>query len=173
VLDLCCYAGGFALSAAAGGAAEVLGIDSSPTAVELARANVELNSWQETCDFQRADVEDFMKQALEQRRQWDLVVLDPPKLAPNRRALDKATRRYRRLNSLAMRLVAPGGLLMTCSCSGAMSQSDTFVPTLQQAARDAGRRVTVLREAGAAPDHTIDPAYPEGRYLTNVLLRVL
>lgn len=70
-------------------------------------------------------------------------------------------------------LVEPGGLLMTCSCSGAMSQSGDFIPMLQAAARDVGRRVTVVRDAGAAPDHTIDPAYPEGQYLTNVLLRVL
>ena len=70
-------------------------------------------------------------------------------------------------------LVEPGGLLMTCSCSGAMSQSGDFVPTLQAAARDVGRRITVVRVAGAAPDHTLDPAYPEGHYLTNVLLRVL
>lgn len=72
-----------------------------------------------------------------------------------------------------MRLVAPGGLLMTCSCSGAMSQSGGFVPLLAAAAHDAGRRLTVVRDAGAAPDHTLDPAYPEGRYLSNVLLRVL
>lgn len=78
-----------------------------------------------------------------------------------------------RLLTPTPQLVEPGGLLMTCSCSGAMSQSGTFVAMLQAAARDAGRRVTVLRQAGAGPDHTEDPAYPEGHYLTNVLLRVL
>lgn len=111
-------------------------------------------------------------QALAERRRWDLVVFDPPKLAPSRKALDKATRKYRRLNALAIQLVEPGGLLMTCSCSGAMSQSGGFVPMLAGAARDAGRRVTVLRLAGAAPDHTLDPNYPEGQYLTNALVRV-
>lgn len=84
-------------------------------------------------------------------------VLTPPLCPPLRRA----------------QLVEPGGLLMTCSCSGAMSQSGGFVPMLAAAARDAGRRITVLRAAGAAPDHTLDPAYPEGQYLTNVLVRVL
>ena len=74
---------------------------------------------------------------------------------------------------LRTQLVEPGGLLMTCSCSGVMSQSGEFIPLLQAAARDVGRRITVLRDAGAAPDHTLDPAYPEGQYLTNVLLRVL
>ena len=112
-------------------------------------------------------------QALAARQQWDLVVLDPPKLAPNRRALVKATRKYQQLNTAAMRLVASGGLLMTCSCSGAMAQSGGFVPMLVEAAKAAGRRVTVLREGGVGADHTLDPAYPEGRYLTNVLLRVL
>ena len=100
-------------------------------------------------------------------------MFDPPKLAPTRNSLERATRKYRSLNAAVMRLVAPGGLLMTCSCSGAMSQSGGFLPTLAAAAKDAGRRITVLRVAGAAPCHVEDPAYPEGRYLTNVLLRVL
>lgn len=94
-------------------------------------------------------------------------------LAPSRKSLANATRKYRRLNALAMQLVEPGGLLMTCSCSGAMSQSGGFVPMLQGAARDAGRRITLLRVAGAAPDHPEDVSYPEGHYLTNVLVRVL
>jgi 23S rRNA G2069 N7-methylase RlmK/C1962 C5-methylase RlmI len=108
-----------------------------------------------------------------EKRRWNLVVFDPPKLAPSRKTLEKASRKYRRLNGLAMSLVEPGGLLMTCSCSGAMSQSGEFLPMLQAAAKDVGRRVTVLRVAGAGPDHTEDPAYPEGYYLSNVLLRVL
>ena len=254
----------------------------------------------------RAPCPPCLPQALAEKLKWDLVVFDPPKLAPNRKSLERATRKYRRLNSQAMQvrcvcvggwgggvgerqeagvggasaprhadvctweyagvrgkwaavcdgeavhlrcrrtcvtgwdavgdvslmpscaphapplqLVEPGGLLMTCSCSGAMAQSGQFVPMLlvgtagvplgggcmdhgdaaghwwetlshstgmdisshcaalcvpmivQAAARDAGRRITVLRVAGAAPDHTLDPAYPEGHYLTNVLLRVL
>lgn len=112
-------------------------------------------------------------QAAAELQQYDLVILDPPKLAPNRKSLPRAKLKYQRLNQAAMALVAPGGLLMTCSCSGAMSQSGDFIPMVHAAAREAGRRVTVLREAGPALDHTLDPAYPEGRYLTNVLLRVL
>jgi 23S rRNA G2069 N7-methylase RlmK/C1962 C5-methylase RlmI len=97
---------------------------------------------------------------------------DPPKLAPNRKVLPQALRRYRKLNAAAMKLVAPGGLLMTCSCSGAVAQSGGFVAMLLAAAGDAGRRVMLLRHAGAAPDHVLDIAYPEGQYLTNVLLSV-
>lgn len=92
---------------------------------------------------------------------------------PCRRSLPRAMRKYRSLNAAALRLIAPGGLLMTCSCSGAMTQSGEFLPMLAAAARDAGRRITLLRKAGAAPCHALDPAFPEGEYLTNVLLRVL
>jgi len=79
---------------------------------------------------------------------------------------------YRSLNALAMQVVKPGGLLMTCSCSGAMTQSGMFLKTIQGAASMAGKKVTILRQAGAACDHPIDPAYPEGQYLSNYLLRV-
>lgn len=80
---------------------------------------------------------------------------------------------YRNLNALAMRLINKGGLLMTCSCSGAMTQSGTFMRIIQGAAAMADRKVTLLRQAGAASDHPIDPSYPEGAYLSNILLRVL
>ncbi|GAB4820138.1 hypothetical protein N2152v2_007184 [Parachlorella kessleri] len=145
VLDLCCYSGGFALGGAVGGATQVLGVDSSAAALELAQQNAELNDVAGSCRFVKADVGDFMKQAVAEGQQWDIVVFDPPKLAPNRKSLARALQRYRRLNAQAMRLAA---------------------------ARDAGKRIVVLREAGPALDHTLDPAYPEGRYLTNVLLRV-
>lgn len=88
--------------------------------------------------------------------------------------MERARVKYVRLNAAAMRLVRPGGLLMTCSCSGAMTQSGNFVrDVVADAARQAGRQVTVLRNAGAAPCHPLHPAYPEGEYLTNVTVRVL
>lgn len=174
VLDLCCYSGGFSLNAAVGGASHVTGVDSSEPAVELATANVVRNELDpSSCTFVRADVTHFLKEAVAEGRAWDVVVLDPPKLAPNRKALQKALSRYRTLNSLAMRVTKPGGLLMTCSCSGAMTQSRSFVSVLKDASATVGRRLIQLRYAGAAPDHTLDVAYPEGEYLTNVLLRVL
>ncbi|CAN6454489.1 unnamed protein product [Victoria cruziana] len=148
VLDLCCYSGGFALSAAFGGAAAVVGIDSSSAAIELAKENILLNSFDpDRISVLKEDAAQFMKKAAAKKESWDLVILDPPKLAPNRKVLQRA--------------------------SGAMTQSGTFLQVLQGAASMAGRRITVLRKAGAAVDHPIDPSYPEGSYLTNYLLRVL
>eukprot|EP00198_Chlamydomonas_reinhardtii_P008920 XP_001698257.1 RNA methyl transferase-related protein [Chlamydomonas reinhardtii] len=173
VLDLCCYSGGFALSAAAAGASRVVGVDSSEAAVQLAAANAELNGLGGVASFVRADVSDYMREAVQQGHQYDVVVLDPPKLAPDRNSLARARIKYTRLNSLAMRLVKPGGLLITCSCSGAMTQSGEFTEMVIEAARQVGRQATALREAGAAPCHCLNPAYPEGEYLTNLTLRLL
>ncbi|CAE5960304.1 unnamed protein product [Arabidopsis arenosa] len=174
VLDLCCYSGGFALNAARGGATSVIGIDSSLPALELARENVILNNMDpEKVVFFKQDSTEFMKGALSREETWDIVILDPPKLAPRKKVLHNAAGMYRNLNSLAMRLTTSGGLMMTCSCSGAMTQSGKFVGILQSAAAMAGRKITVVREAGAASDHPLDPSYPQGQYLSNLLLRVL
>ncbi|KAK3156123.1 hypothetical protein QOZ80_2AG0103160 [Eleusine coracana subsp. coracana] len=173
VLDLCCYSGGFALNAAKGGADNVIGIDSSGSALDLANENIVLNDLNpRKISFMKGDVTAFMKGAISKNELWDLVILDPPKLAPRKKVLQNASGMYRNLNALAMQAVKQGGLLMTCSCSGAMTQSGIFLKTIQGAASMAGRKVTVLRQAGAACDHPIDPAYPEGQYLSNYLLRV-
>ncbi|KAL3005633.1 hypothetical protein AAZX31_08G230900 [Glycine max] len=167
VLDICCYSGGFALNAVRGG------IDTSPLALELAKENVVLNNIDPgRISFLREDATEFMKGALLRNESWDIVIIDPPKLAPTKKVLHSASGMYRNLNSLAMQLTKRGGLLMTCSCSGAVTQSGIFMRILQGAASMAGRRITVLRQAGAACDHPIDPSYPEGAYLTNILLRV-
>ncbi|XP_057486179.1 uncharacterized protein LOC130772400 isoform X1 [Actinidia eriantha] len=174
ILDMYCYSGGFALNAAHGGARNVTGVDSSLPALELARENIVLNNLDpEKISFLRHDAAAFMKDAVSRNETWDIVIIDPPKLAPRRKVLQSASGMYRNLNSLAMRLTKRGGLLMTCSCSGAMTQSGMFLQILQAAASDVGRKVTVMRQAGAACDHPIDPSYPEGAYLSNVLLRVL
>ncbi|KAM1212847.1 hypothetical protein ACFX1X_004417 [Malus domestica] len=174
VLDMFCYSGGFALNAARGGAANVIGVDSSLPAIELAKENVALNNMDpQRITFLKEDASEFMKGALSRNESWDIVILDPPKLAPRKKVLQNASGMYRNLNSLAMQLTKRGGLLMTCSCSGAMTQSGMFLRILQGAASAAGRKITVLRDAGAACDHPIDPSYPEGKYLSNVLLRVL
>ncbi|XP_057819134.2 uncharacterized protein LOC131032203 isoform X2 [Cryptomeria japonica] len=174
VLDLFCYSGGFALNAAFGGAVHVTGIDSSSPALKLAEENYKLNNFDSSrISFLKEDATDFMKVALSDGKSWDLIILDPPKLAPSRKVLQRAANKYHNLNGLAMRLTKKGGLLMTCSCSAAMTQSGSFLSILQRAASSVGRRITVLRKAGAAADHPIDPSYPEGEYLTNVLLRVL
>lgn len=173
VLDLCCYTGGFALNALAGGATHVTGVDSSAPALELANSNAQLNGWQPSqYSFLKDDIMKYMQQQAAEGALWDLVVLDPPKLAPNRKSLNRALVKYRKLNTLAMRVVKPGGMLMTCSCSGAVSLDDHFLPMLKEAARVAGRHISILRVAGAGPDHPTDPGYREGLYLKNVLLLV-
>ncbi|KAK4756518.1 hypothetical protein SAY87_006645 [Trapa incisa] len=173
VLDLCCYSGGFALNALKGGASEVIGVDTSMPALEIARENIALNNLdQRNISFLKEDVAEFMKDALLRKELWDVIILDPPKLAPRKKVLASALGMYRNINSLAMRITKKDGLLMTCSCSGAMTQSGMFPRILQGAALTAGKRVTILRKAGAACDHPIDPSYPEGEYLSNILLRV-
>ncbi|KAK4253558.1 hypothetical protein QN277_010215 [Acacia crassicarpa] len=174
VLDICCYSGGFALNAMRGGAVNVTGVDTSLAALELAKENLVLNSMDpERISFLREDATAFMKSALSRNESWDIVIIDPPKLAPSKKVLHSASGMYRNLNSLAMKLTKRGGLLMTCSCSGAVAQSGIFLRILQGAASMAGRKITVLRQAGAACDHPVDPSYPEGAYLSNILLRVL
>ncbi|KAK3233929.1 hypothetical protein CYMTET_55801 [Cymbomonas tetramitiformis] len=155
VLDLCCYSGGFALNAAMGGAESVVAVDSSGPALDIARANATLNGVEGICRFEKADCAKFMKAAAAAGDLFDIVVLDPPKLAPTRGSLRKARHKYRTLNALAMRLVPPGGLLMTCSCSGAMTQSGEFVDVVKEASVQVRRDITLLRKAGAAPCHTV------------------
>ncbi|KAK9266675.1 hypothetical protein L1049_005511 [Liquidambar formosana] len=134
VLDMCCYSGGFALNAAHGGALNVTGVDTSLPALELAKENIILNNMDPgKVSFLRQDATDFMKEAVSRNEFWDIVILDPPKLAPRRKVLQSASGMYRNLNSLAMQLTNRGGILMTCSCSGAMTQSGMFLRTLQNA----------------------------------------
>ena len=166
VLDLFCYSGGFSLGAARAGAASCVGVDSSGAAVALATRNAELNGLAATCRFTKADVMAFLQEAPPLS---DVVICDPPKYAPTVKDLTRAERKYRKLNSLAMRAVRPGGLLLSCTCSGAMTQSGGFERMLQDAALAEGRSLTLLRRSGAASDHTLHPAYPEGHYLTAVL----
>lgn len=173
VLDLYCYTGGFALNAASGGAVNVTGVDTSLPALELASENIILNDLDpQKISFVKKGAAEFMKDALLRNDSWDIVILDPPKLAPRKKVLQSASGMYRNLNSLAMQVTKKNGLLMTCSCSGAMTQSGMFLHVLQGAASMAGRKITVLRQSGAACDHPVDPSYPEGAYLSNVLLRV-
>ncbi|XP_039802486.1 ribosomal RNA large subunit methyltransferase I-like isoform X2 [Panicum virgatum] len=132
VLDIFCYSGGFALHAAKGGADNVIGIDSSGSALDLANENIILNELNPgRISFVKGDATAFMKGAISKNELWDLVILDPPKLAPQKKVLQSASGMYRSLNALAMQVVKPGGLLMTCSCSGAMTQSGMFLKTIQ------------------------------------------
>ena len=173
VADLCCYSGGFAIYAALGGATRVVGVDSSQQAVDLATSNAALNGVDGVCRFVKADASDWMDEAIKAGDEYDLVVLDPPKLAPTRKSLTNATRKYVSLNTKAMRLVKDGGLLMTCSCSGAMTQGGTFrSAVIAAAARRAGVQASLVSKAGAGADHVIDLRYGEGEYLSNYIVRV-
>ena len=179
VLDLCTYHGGFALNAVIHGhAAHVTGVDSSQQAIDTCHINAELNNCSDKVVFVRDDISQFMKQAEAKGAYYDVIVLDPPKLAPSVSGLDKAKRKYHGLNRNAIKLLNQdkGGLLMTCTCSAAMSQKDGgqyFLNMVQQAAIAAGRRVTLLQVSGAAPCHTTNPAsYPAGVYLTAALYYV-
>eukprot|EP00529_Nitzschia_sp_RCC80_P012318 CAMPEP_0113473972 /NCGR_PEP_ID=MMETSP0014_2-20120614/18331_1 /TAXON_ID=2857 /ORGANISM="Nitzschia sp." /LENGTH=573 /DNA_ID=CAMNT_0000366779 /DNA_START=112 /DNA_END=1834 /DNA_ORIENTATION=+ /assembly_acc=CAM_ASM_000159 len=174
VLDLCCYHGGFSLNAAKNGATKVIGVDSSHDAIDTCKDNGELNDMSNTVDFVKSDISDYMKTCLEK---FDVVVLDPPKLAPSVSGLQRATRKYHSLNRDALKLIDDsGGLFMTCTCSAAMTQKDGgqyFLQMVHQAALAAKRQVTLVSVHGAAPCHTQSPiSYPAGNYLTAALFMV-
>ncbi len=173
VADICCYSGGFGIHAAVGGASRVVGVDSSQQAVDLAASNAALNGVEAVCDFVKQDASAWMDAAIDAGEKFDIVVLDPPKLAPSRKSLVNATRKYVSLNTRAMKLVRDGGILMTCSCSGAMTQSHTFrSAVIAASAGRAGVQASLLSKAGAGGDHVIDPRYPEGEYLSNYMVRI-
>ena len=179
VLDLCCYNGGFALNAIVQGAAHCVGVDSSQDAIDAATANAMENDLDPTkMSFIRDDIAAYMKSAMGEEEEFDVIVLDPPKLAPNLSTLDKASRKYHALNRDAMNLInkEKGGLLLTCTCSAAMTQKDGgqyFLNMVNGAGLSAKRRVTLLRVNGAAPCHTQSPAsFPAGAYLTAALFHI-
>ena len=174
VLDVCCYTGGFALNAALGGASDVVAVDSSESALDMARKNAELNGVQDKVNFVRADAFDFMQAEIDAGRagSYDVVVLDPPKFAPTKPALKKAIPKYVGLNKRAMTLLRPGGILITCSCSGAVTQERLLPKIVENASRASGVSATMLSIRGAGCDQPIDPAYAFGEYLSVVTARI-
>jgi 23S rRNA (cytosine1962-C5)-methyltransferase len=165
VLNCYCYTGGFSVAALAGGAAHVTGIDSSAPALTRARANVELNGFDaarhEAVD---ADVNQFLRQQLQAGACWDAIVLDPPKFAPTAAHAERAARAYKDINRLALKLLAPGGLLLTFSCSGGVG-AELFHKIVAGAAADAGVDGAILQRLEGAPDHPTTLVFPEGEYL--------
>jgi 23S rRNA (cytosine1962-C5)-methyltransferase len=188
VLDLCCYSGGFAVQAKRlGKAAEVTAVDLDEAPLQLARENANLN--QVRVNFVQADAFAYMRDMLRLNRQYDVVVLDPPKLITNRAELEEGTQKHFDLNRLAMQLVKPGGVLLTCSCAGLLPE-DEFFKMLCAAARQAGpllegqitpngrprhaaRTLQVLARTGAAADHPVVAHCPETAYLKAFWLRLL
>lgn len=169
VLDGCAYTGGFALSAALGGAASVTAVDLDERAVALGRENATLNGL--GVDFHHADIFPFLRDARAAGSAYDLIVLDPPKFAAGKSEIAAALKRYRDLNRLALSLLEGGGTLITCSCSGSVSPT-RFREAVLQGARDAGARVEVMGMTGPGPDHPVRPEFPEGRYLKVLALAV-
>ncbi len=170
VLDLCSNTGGFAVYAKAlGKAEEVTGVDLDEQALELARSNAGLN--QARIRFVQADLFAWLRDILPSGQRFDVVVLDPAKQTRDREEVDYALKRYLDMNRLALQAVASGGLLLTCSCTGLVSEGD-FLECLRRAAWQAGRIVQVLRVSGAAADHPFLLHVPEGRYLKAVFCRV-
>jgi 23S rRNA (cytosine1962-C5)-methyltransferase len=165
VLDLFCYSGGFSLNAARGGATSVLGVDLDEAAVAQAKDNAARNGSPRKLDFQHADAFDALRAA--KQGAHDLVVCDPPKFARGAGELEGALHKYEDLNALAFEKVARGGLVLTCSCSGLVTEAD-FLRVLQRAALRAGREVRVLEISGASPDHPWPLAWQRTRYLKAV-----
>ncbi|MBP9906443.1 MAG: class I SAM-dependent rRNA methyltransferase [Rhodoferax sp.] len=170
VLNCYCYTGGFSVAALAGGAAHVISIDSSGPALEQAAANVAFNGFApERVSWMDADVNASLRQFVQQGRSFDAIVLDPPKLAPTVAHADRAARAYKDINRLAFKLLAPGGMLYTYSCSGGIS-ADLFHKIVASAGCDAGVDGFIVDRLGAAPDHPMTIRFPEGEYLKGLVV---
>jgi 23S rRNA (cytosine1962-C5)-methyltransferase len=171
VLNAFCYTGGFALSALKGGAKRVTSLDTSEEALALARRNVEINGLDASrAEWQAADVFSQLRRFRDQGRKFDLIVLDPPKFAPTEKHVANAARAYKDINLWAMKLLAPGGNLLTFSCSGAVSP-DLFQKIVAGAAADARAELQIRKRLGAALDHPVSIHFPEGEYLKGLWLQ--
>lgn len=171
VLNCFCYTGGFGLAAAAGGAKHITQVDVSHEALALARRNAELMQFR-VFDYAEADVFQYLRSCRDAGKTFDLIVLDPPKFAASKAHVLKAARGYKDINLLAMKLLNPGGILATFSCSGAMT-TELFDTVLQEASHDAGRDFQLLTRTRQGLDHPVALNFPEGLYLKGVILQSL
>jgi 23S rRNA (cytosine1962-C5)-methyltransferase len=170
VLDGFCYTGGFAIAALAGGARRVCAIESSKDAIQIAQENLAANPLDASrVEFVQADVFKQLRLLRDKGARYDLIVLDPPKLAPTAAHARNAARAYKDINLLALKLLSPGGLLATFSCSGGVSV-ELFQSIVAGAAVDAGAEAKILERFGAAADHPVATEFPEGDYLKGLLL---
>ena len=165
VLNCFSYTGGFGVQAMAAGARHLINIDASETALEISRKNFRMNAAGESgVEHMNGDVFEIMRNFRNNKRRFDLVVLDPPKFADSRAQLMRAARGYKDINYLAFQLLRPGGMLFTFSCSGAVS-AELFQKIVAGAALDAGREARIIAELSQAPDHPVALNFPEARYL--------
>ena len=169
VLDLCCYTGGFSIAAALHGAAEVTAVDLDENAVAMAKRNANLNAAR--IKFTHADAFTWLRTMIENGRTWDLVIADPPKFIHGRED-ETGQGKYADLNKLALQLVAPEGLFVTCSCSG-MLDAGNFERIVTTSAHRLHKRLQIIDRTGAGPDHPTLSNYPESRYLKVLWSRVM
>jgi 23S rRNA (cytosine1962-C5)-methyltransferase len=173
VLDCFCYSGGFSLNSLKHGASHVTSVDSSALAIETLAHNLQLNGFSAELQTSiQSDVNKQLRTFKDEGKKFDVVVLDPPKYAPSRSALDRAARAYKDLNRLGMLLLESGGILATHSCSGAVDM-ETFKQIIAWAALDAGKEVQIIKQFSQPEDHPVRISFPEGEYLKGLLLRVL
>ncbi len=172
VLNCFCYSGGFSLYALRGDAVSVLSIDASEEALLLAKRNVEINHHLNSsrAEWQCADVFAALRKLRDQGRSFDLIILDPPKFAPTAAFAEKAARGYKDINLLGFKLLRPGGIMATFSCSGGIND-ELFQKIVAGAALDAGADVQIVHKLHAAPDHPVLLSFPEGTYLKGLVLR--
>lgn len=172
VLNCFSYTGGFGVSALAGGAVRTTNVDSSAPSLELSRRNMTLNGFDESAsEHVEGDAFAVLRRYRDEGRSFDLAVLDPPKFAESRVQLARASRGYKDINLLALKLLRPGGVLFTFSCSGLMT-SELFQKIVADAALDAGRDARIVRRLSQAEDHPVALPFPEGAYLKGLVCRV-
>lgn len=172
VLDCFCYTGGFSIAALAGGAVSILGVDSSAEAIEAAKRNVEINQFDlKRSNWMVGDVFTVLRGMRDRDQKFDLIILDPPKFASSMSHVEKAARGYKDINLLAMKLLQPGGYLVTFSCSGNVS-ADLFQKIVAGAALDAGVNAQIVAQLHQDEDHPILLSFPEGAYLKGLVLRI-
>lgn len=173
VLDCFSYSGGFSLNSLQSGASEVVSVDSSALAIETLTKNIELNNFDKSKHQSiQSDVNKQLRIFRESGEKFDIVILDPPKYAPTRSALDKASRAYKDLNRIGMSLLNSGGLLATFSCSGAVDITH-FKQILAWAALDAGKEIQFIYQFCQPEDHPVRSSFPEGEYLKGLLCRIV
>ncbi len=173
VLDCFSYSGGFSLNSLKAGASHVTSVDSSALALDTLQQNIDLNGFDKAqSTVVQSDVNKQLRAFKEEGKKFDVIVLDPPKYAPSRSALDRAARAYKDLNRHGMGLLESGGLLATFSCSGAVD-IETFKQIIAWAALDAGKEIQIVKQFSQPEDHPVRISFPEGEYLKGLLLRVL
>jgi 23S rRNA (cytosine1962-C5)-methyltransferase len=163
VLDCFTNQGGFALHAAKGGAKSVLGIDSAKQAIEASKRNAELNNFSQA-QFEQADVFDFLKSSVQAGKTWDIIILDPPAFTKSKATLARAKRGYAEINRQALKLIRPGGFLVSASCSQHLS-AQMLIEIVQTESKRVNRSLRLIHSGGQSPCHPILPIMPETSYL--------